>query len=170
MTFRFHLSKAEINIWPFELNYEHTKCKDLRVLSWKQISRDLRVFGVKFWTQIFIRVKNLTFCKSIWEVNMQISWGRHTFQITQPLTASLLGFVPTTITFSDTSLSILHTRDRREACISKMLYFVLPFRKRLFLGVDNCCVHETIQQTQQRYPQVLFLFLYFLSIFLFYIF
>ena len=64
MTFRFHLSKAEINIWPFELNYEHTKCKDLRILSWKQISCDLRVFGVKFLTQIFIRVKNLTFCKS----------------------------------------------------------------------------------------------------------
>ena len=59
MTFRFQLSKAEINIWPFELNNEHTKCKDLRVLSWKQISRDLRVFGVKFLTQIFIRVKKI---------------------------------------------------------------------------------------------------------------
>ena len=122
------------------------------------------------YADIMVWMVNMQISFMVWEVNMQISWGRHTFQITQPLTASLLGFVPTTITFSDTSLSILHTRDRREACISKMLYFVLPFRKRLFLGVDNCCVHETIQQTQQRYPQVLFLFLYFLSIFLFYIF
>ena len=44
-------------------NYEYTN-KDLRALSRKQISRDLRVFGVKFQAKIFIRVKNLTFCNS----------------------------------------------------------------------------------------------------------
>ena len=33
----------------------------------KTNSRDIRVFGVKFWTQICIRVKNLTSCKSAWE-------------------------------------------------------------------------------------------------------
>ena len=50
------------------LNYEHTN-KDLRFLSWKEISRDLRVFGVKFWTPIFIHVKYLTFRKSDFERN-----------------------------------------------------------------------------------------------------
>ena len=44
-------------------NYEYTN-KDLRALSRKQISLDLRVFGVKFQAKIFIRVKNLTFRNS----------------------------------------------------------------------------------------------------------
>ena len=44
-------------------NYEYTN-KDLRALSRKQISLDLRIFGVKFQAKIFIRVKNLTFCNS----------------------------------------------------------------------------------------------------------
>ena len=44
-------------------NYEYTN-KDLRALSRKQISLDLRVFGVKFQAKIFIRVKNSTFRNS----------------------------------------------------------------------------------------------------------
>ena len=43
--------------------YEH-KNQDFHVLSQKHISRNLRVFGVKFRTSIFICVKNLTFCNS----------------------------------------------------------------------------------------------------------
>ena len=39
-------------------NYEYTN-KDLRALSRKQISLDLRVFGVKFQAKIFVRVKDL---------------------------------------------------------------------------------------------------------------
>ena len=38
--------------------------QDLRVLSRIHISRELRVFGVKFQTQIFVCVKNLTFRNS----------------------------------------------------------------------------------------------------------
>ena len=38
--------------------------QDLRVLSRKHISRELRVFGVKILTQIFVCVKNLTFRNS----------------------------------------------------------------------------------------------------------
>ena len=45
-------------------NYEYTN-KDLRALSRKQISLDLRVFGVKFQAKNFIRVKNLTFRNSV---------------------------------------------------------------------------------------------------------
>ena len=44
-------------------NYEYTN-KDLRALSRKQISLDLRVFGVKFQAKISIRVKKLTFRNS----------------------------------------------------------------------------------------------------------
>ena len=47
-------------------NYEYTN-KDLRALSRKQISLDLRVFGVKFQAKIFIRVKKLTFRNSAFE-------------------------------------------------------------------------------------------------------
>ena len=42
--------------------------QDLRVLSRIHISRELRVFGVKFQTQIFICVKNLTFRNSAWTI------------------------------------------------------------------------------------------------------
>ena len=35
--------------------------QDLRVLSRKHISREVRVFWVRFWTQIFVCVKKLTF-------------------------------------------------------------------------------------------------------------
>ena len=38
--------------------------QDLRVLSRIHISRELRVFGVKFLTQIFVCVKKLTFRNS----------------------------------------------------------------------------------------------------------
>ena len=86
----FHLSKAEINIWPFELNDEHTKCKGLRVLSWKQISRDLRVFGVKFWTQIFIRVKYLTFCKSAARLSYRYRLSKNTSKPVEVTYAVLL--------------------------------------------------------------------------------
>ena len=70
--------KPDIIIWDktnkkFQLNYEHTN-KDLRILSLKGISRNLRVFGLKFLTQIAICVKHFTFCKSGLSICCYFGW------------------------------------------------------------------------------------------------
>ena len=68
----FHLSKAEINIWPFKLNYEHTKCKNLRILSWKQRLVNPETFvqsDEKTWhdQKNFTKTKTKTKTKEFWE-------------------------------------------------------------------------------------------------------
>ena len=52
--------------------------QDVRVLSRIHISRELRVFGVKFQTQIFVCVKNLTFRNSAVECTIvyQVSFAK----------------------------------------------------------------------------------------------
>ena len=75
-----HLHSTQV-LWRYPIGQRTKQTKptttwidpDLRVLSRKHISRDLRVFGVKFWTQIFVCVKNLTFRNSDW-------WSMWSFQ------------------------------------------------------------------------------------------
>ena len=74
---RLHLTQI---LWRYPIGWRTNQTKptttwinqDLRVLSRKHISHELRVFGVTFWNQIFICVKKLTFRNS--EPEVKPSW------------------------------------------------------------------------------------------------
>ena len=66
-TFTFNPNSMKISNWTTNVaNQSHNDLDwaGLRILSQIHISRKLRVFGVKFWTQVIVCVRNLTFRNS----------------------------------------------------------------------------------------------------------
>ena len=67
-TFTFNPNSLKISNWTTNVANQSNNNLNWRVLSQKHIRRKLRVFGVKFWTQIVVCVKKLTFRNSVWKV------------------------------------------------------------------------------------------------------
>ena len=67
-TFTFNPNSMKISNWTTNVAKQTNNDLDWPGLSRKHISRELRVFGVKFWTQNFVCVKKFTFCNSASEL------------------------------------------------------------------------------------------------------